>query len=177
MFSDNFIYNQLKLVSACGTIWPLYIGSAVLVSAYLYRKGYMKYSILVLFTLLSYFYSLFLKGYFRLPRPGLDDLKLHTIFDEYGFPSGHTITYTVFFGILIYLSFKLNKVSKPVRRFIFWISFYFLALIGVSRVGLGMHFIRDVVGGYLFGLLFLLCLILIDKILETLSNSSGKNKK
>jgi membrane-associated phospholipid phosphatase len=65
-----------------------------------------------------------------------------------GFPSSHVMFYTVFFGMLIFLSGKKDWLIKV-------ISAFFIITIGASRLYLGMHSLSDVIAGYVFGLLYL----------------------
>ncbi len=64
---------------------------------------------------------------------------------EFGFPSGHTF---LAFSSAIYLSDKLRK------RFVTIITFILAFLVGVSRILVGAHFLSDVIGGIIVGILF-----------------------
>ena len=66
---------------------------------------------------------------------------------KYGLPSGHTSLSLCFWGYL-YQSYKENSAIKNIALFM---------IIGVpfSRLYLGVHFIGDIIGGYILGLLTL----------------------
>ena len=69
---------------------------------------------------------------------------------SYGFPSGHTIFATVFFGLAII--FIGAWVQRPGARLAVRVLFLLLILsFGVSRVYLGAHWPSDVIGGWLYG--------------------------
>ncbi len=69
---------------------------------------------------------------------------------SYGFPSGHTIFATVFFGLA--LMFVGAWVQRPGLRLALRAVFLVLILsFGVSRVYLGAHWPSDVIGGWLYG--------------------------
>ncbi len=75
------------------------------------------------------------------------------------FPSGHTLHYTVFYGFLIFVVAANFRPSWPRTGAIVLLAVP-IALIGLSRVYLGEHWITDVVGGYLIGALCLIPLII-----------------
>lgn len=74
------------------------------------------------------------------------------------FPSGHTLHYTVFYGFLAFVLITSFRASWR-RNVLVAICFALIALVGISRVYLGEHWLTDVLGGYLLGGLFLLPLV------------------
>jgi len=109
----------------------------------------------------------------RTPRPaeyfkGSVELQLVEgvdIHHFYSFPSGHTATA---FGI----SFMMVLLIKP-RREISVALFIIAALVGISRIYLGQHFLEDVLAGALLGT-FLSYLVwkLYDSLESKYSNSA-----
>lgn len=157
----SFLYTQSLIISAfvdypgfllCG------VGSIALI---LYFKGYGKEAFFVFLTLLAIPYSLLLKGVFKVERPITAVFHEHIFFDNYSFPSTHVVFYTVFFGLLIFLALRLSSFSRSMRYFIGIVSSYLIIFVAVSRIMLGMHWINDVIGGYIFGLVFLLSLVIV----------------
>ncbi len=67
---------------------------------------------------------------------------------DWSFPSGHALGSLVIFGFLAYLLSRFE-----LRHFPRWFAFTTLAvlalLIGLSRIFLGVHFLSDVIGGYI----------------------------
>jgi len=112
--------------------------------------------------IISYLTNSILKNIFKFPRP--DEKIVKPIYTEsgggYGFPSGHSQNSTVLW-IGLYLTFRKN--------YLMIISIVLITLISISRLYLGLHFLFDVVGGIVIGLLILLfCFKYIDKFIEKL---------
>ena len=84
--------------------------------------------------------NLILKQIFAAPRP---DLLPHLdIVHTYSFPSGHAAGNMMFFGALALLA---------ARRSVYWGAAMLIALIGISRVWLGVHWPSDVTAGWIEG--------------------------
>jgi len=86
-----------------------------------------------------------MKYAFRIPRP--PDGLLHV--SGYSYPSGHVVLTTVFYFGLAYALYKWGRISK-VTSFLF-ATFVSLAM-GLSRTYLSVHYLSDVIGGYLLAL-------------------------
>jgi undecaprenyl-diphosphatase len=85
--------------------------------------------------------NLALKQVFAAPRP---DLLPHLdIVHTYSFPSGHSAGNMMVFGALALLA---------ARRRVYWGAAMLIALIGISRVWLGVHWPSDVTAGWIEGL-------------------------
>jgi membrane-associated phospholipid phosphatase len=100
-----------------------------------------------------------LKQIFRRARPYFDDplLTLAT----YSFPSGHTAGTTVLYGFVAVL--LLSRVhERRWRVAILAGAGAMVALVALSRVYLGLHYLSDVVVAVIVGLLWLaLCLVIV----------------
>lgn len=87
------------------------------------------------------------------PRPTPDLINVMTTLDggKQSFPAGHVESYVAILGFLFNLSYTLlpkNSISRWVELLVYGLM---IALIGVSRVYVGEHWLSDVVGGYLLG--------------------------
>jgi membrane-associated phospholipid phosphatase len=117
---------------------------------------------LVLLTWLSSPIDSGLKLAVNRPRPTPDLVRV--FHDEPGnsFPSGHAFFAIAFWGFLAYLA--LTRLERrSLRVLAFSGSLVMILWIGVSRVYLGAHWPSDVLGGYIFGALFLMGLIWLDQ--------------
>lgn len=76
----------------------------------------------------------------------------------YSFPSGHAMIPVVCYGFLMYLLIK----KFPNKRGILTVSFMILIFsIGISRYIINVHYLTDVVAGFVIGYLLLQCLIIL----------------
>lgn len=91
-------------------------------------------------------------------RPQPDLVHVVQRLSDGSFPSGHTLHYTVFYGFLIFVVATNFRPSWP-RTLVIVLFAIPIALVGLSRVYLGEHWVTDVVGGYLIGALCLVALI------------------
>jgi undecaprenyl-diphosphatase len=96
--------------------------------------------------------------YVRRPRPSAHLIHIEGTYHFNSFPSGHCAHTVLYYGALLYLSF-----SEPLRRWRYrWLLIPLqifaalnIVLIGFERVYQGEHWITDVLGGMLDGLLWL----------------------
>lgn len=122
-----------------------FISFGLIVFLFMFWKKNLKGMAMVLFsTLGSYGINFLLKNIFIRTRP----LKYFLIEQSgYSFPSGHAMVSMSFYTTMTYLIMKKDKNKK-----ILWIlNFLIIALIGFSRIYLGVHWPTDILMGYLLG--------------------------
>lgn len=109
-------------------------------------------AILLLSTNINYMFKAFLNS----PRPFWYDprLKAMSVETSFGMPSGHAMNTTSVWGLAARL---FNRSWFNI------VAFAVIVLVGVSRIVLGMHFISDVLAGWLVGLLVLVLFIVVEK--------------
>jgi undecaprenyl-diphosphatase len=86
------------------------------------------------------------------PRPELDE-PVATALGK-SFPSGHSMSSLVCFGALLVVF--LPFVPRAWRRATVAVSVVLILAIGLSRMVLGVHFLSDVLGGFVLGTAWLL---------------------
>ena len=100
------------------------------------------------------------------------DLEPHlVVVRTSSFPSGHATSSTIFFLTLALVLGEGTRWRRPAVSTALLLSF----LIGISRVMLGVHWPSDVIGGWAFGLLWvMLTLRLAERFIETDSERASK---
>ena len=94
--------------------------------------------------------NLVLKLAFHRPRPEVAFVHI----DTYSFPSGHAMVSTAAYGAFAYLAW--GRLRTPSARLIMVAGMVlFVALIGFSRLYLGVHYLSDVLAGIAGGAFWL----------------------
>ena len=74
----------------------------------------------------------------------------------WGFPSGHVLSLAVFFGILAFLLVTLSERRRRWRVSACLACGAAVGLVAASRIYLDMHWLSDVIGGFVLGTAYLL---------------------
>lgn len=103
-----------------------------------------------------------LKHFVLRARP---DASLHLVTQGgYSFPSGHSVTSIVFYGLMLYLIQKHCKNEK-LKTVLSWICGILAAVIGPSRIYVGVHWPTDVLAGWcLGGGILIIAILILEKI-------------
>jgi membrane-associated phospholipid phosphatase len=128
LLGEHYIYMSLIAI----TYWCFNKRAGVQISYVLLLSAYLNY---------------WLKMSFRMDRPPSEYRIILKDDVSYGFPSGHSQSAVTFWG---WVGLKIKKAWAHI------IFFALIFLIGLSRIYLGVHYLGDVLGGMLFGAVFLI---------------------
>lgn len=121
--------------------------------------GFRKEAFFLALTLLASVINFGIKLLVNRPRPTDDAVRILVEAQHQSFPSGHTVFYVTFFGLLLFLMYRLRNLPTSLRISIGLISLTLVLAVPFSRVYLGAHWFSDVLAGFILGLLFLTILI------------------
>ena len=160
-YLDNFVYSFISkfITNNLTNIikYMTYIGSAIavisitlIVLIFFKNKKYGIYLTidLIIITIIQ----LVLKSIFSRSRPVEINLIEET---GYSFPSGHSLTSMAFYGLLIYLIY-VSSLSKSSKTIFITLLVLLIMVTGISRIYLGVHYATDVIGGFTFGISYLI---------------------
>jgi membrane-associated phospholipid phosphatase len=92
------------------------------------------------------------------PRPSADLVQVFVTEKGSGFPSGHAFFAMAFLGLVIWLALT-HAGKRSLSAVVLAGCLLLILMIGASRVYLGVHWLSDVLGGYLLGTVFLALLL------------------
>lgn len=148
---DNEMLRLFTWVTLLGK-WEVIAGASIAFLSALWMWGKRRYILPFLVTIAGAgFLNVLAKLAIHRPRPELGFYAEQTL----SFPSGHASLSVAFYGFVAYVLLRGRRTWKSSAAILFWTLFLIL-MIGFSRLYLGVHFLSDVWGGYLMGMLWLL---------------------
>lgn len=153
---DPLLSKMMLVITSIGSTPCLVVLSLLAAGFLAYKKRWQKTMIFLVGMIGGLVLELSTKAVISRARPGNALLRV----DSYSFPSGHATMAFVFFGLMIYL-FK-DDIKNKAWRAVFIISCAALTLmVGFSRVYFNVHWLSDVIGGFIIGALWLAFTILV----------------
>lgn len=152
---SKLFYALTWLGSIYATVGLALVGSAVLFRQHKQRDVFILWLLLAGVTLLVQVG----KRHFIRPRP-----ELVAWYPEVGFsfPSGHSATAMTLYGLLAYWWIRRVRTAAA-RLFVGTGAVSLILIVGFSRIYLGVHFLSDVLGGYLLGICWLIVGIVLTE--------------
>ena len=142
-----------RIVTALGSV-PFLTAGSILTAFVLVTRGFIYRFLAVVVTMGGgSLLNILLKHFFQRQRPVLEN-PLVTL-SSFGFPSGHTMGATLFYGLLALLIAHSTRWGWSHRVFGFCCAALLIALVGTSRIYLGAHYLTDVLGAIALGLAWL----------------------
>lgn len=155
--SSPFLDKVMLGISLFGEI-PYSFILVVIISGLFFIFKLKRESLFLLSISLSGLLILSIKLLFNRPRPTAADVRLVEINRFHSYPSGHVLSYILFFGFMLVIMHHRKDINHAVRRYISIFSGFLIFTIPFSRIYLGAHWFTDVLGGILLGLMCLLLL-------------------
>jgi undecaprenyl-diphosphatase len=154
-YDSDWVAYLMQAVSSVGRSPQFIVIVMIITSLLIYLR--LRWEALVSFCtiVVAYFLSVGIKLAIARPRPNSVEIETYIYNDSHSFPSGHVLTYTVYFGFLWFLTFVMMKKGN-LRRFLLFLWAGLVLLVGPSRIYLGEHWTSDVVGAYFLGSLILI---------------------
>ncbi|HEV2760305.1 MAG TPA: phosphatase PAP2 family protein [Acidimicrobiales bacterium] len=148
--SDDLV-RQLKILTFFGS--PVWFYVIVIPAIYwVWRRGHVRLAVfLVVTTLGGGLLDTIVKEAVGRARPSLVD-PVATAHGK-SFPSGHAMSSTVVYGALLMVF--LPVIGRRYRPFVLGGAVVLVTAIGFTRLALGVHYISDVLGGFVLGLAWL----------------------
>jgi membrane-associated phospholipid phosphatase len=125
----------------------------LVVAAWLWQRGARRLALWAVTTMaIGGVIAVVLKAIVSRARPSFDEPVAHA--GGYSFPSGHAVNSFLGVGVLILVF--LPVLSRAGRRLAYLLGATIVLLTGFDRVALGVHYISDVVAGWIVALACLL---------------------
>jgi len=155
-FIGDYMTSFMKMLTNIGDV--LCIVVVTVLCMFLFKNNKIRASIVINLVVVTGMNTL-LKYLFIRNRPTFNVLVNES---GYSFPSGHSMISIVFYGYLIYLIYRFIS-NKKVKWLLISLLSIIIIIIGFSRIYLGVHYASDVIGGFCFGISYLIIYIDIVK--------------
>jgi len=157
-YQADWLDKLMLAISFFGEL-PWSLLSVLVVAAIFYWQKFKREGLFMASILLSGLIILGIKNMINRPRPTTFYVRLVEVNRFQSYPSGHVLSYVLFFGFLIILMDRLDTIPKTTRNIVTYVSAFLMISIAPSRIYLGAHWFTDTLGGFLLGLicLFPLC--------------------
>ena len=158
-FASPLLTTIMRGISFVGSTLALAIGTTLVVVQFAIRKWGREAWLFAITMIGAGLLNITLKLAFKRPRP-VPFFNL-TAPETYSFPSGHALTSACFFGALAAI-LTARVRSRRVRWIVWIVCTLMFALIGFSRIYLGVHHTTDVIAGFAAALIWILVVRFVE---------------
>jgi len=127
-------------------------------AAWLWLRGHRVEAVMIVIMLIPDASSFILRDIYDRPRPSGDIVNVYGGPQGFSYPSGTAMHTMLFYGWVIYLLPRLTR-SVNIRYGLSAFLVGWIGLHGLWVVHHGRHWPSDVLGGYLYGLMYLIVII------------------
>ncbi len=162
-YASPVVTNVMQIASFLGsTVFLTIFGISVFIVFWLLKR--YRAATLFAITMAGASILLFtLKTVFRRARPEPFFETLLPV--SYSFPSGHSLLSFCFYGALAVII--TARIERGLFRVIIWTcAVLLIALIGLSRIYLGVHYPSDVLAGYTAAFIWVVAVAVTDRLLQ-----------
>lgn len=159
---DNDFYSKIKITNNKTKIWKLVtlfadakVIAVLCIVLLIFLENKRVPIAIIINMIIMWFLIGILKNTFKRERPSKNRLVNEK---GYSYPSGHTMTATIFYGFIIFLII-ISNLTMPIKIIFISLLSLIILLVGYTRIYLGVHYLSDVIGAILFGSSYLLLYI------------------
>ncbi|MGM7722049.1 phosphatase PAP2 family protein [Metabacillus sp. Hm71] len=164
-----FMTDFFLIISEIGSI-KFYLPISAALAAFFILKRKVLDALFLLALLFSVrFLNYHLKEIFSRERPNFNAVYEAS---HFSFPSGHSMNSAAIYSFICYLLITRFIHKKNQKQAIIISTMLLIALIGISRIYLGVHFLTDVIAGFSAGIAwFIFVTTVFDKISKKFENN------
>ena len=151
-YANPAVTRVAHIISFLGSVAFLTFASVVAALVFLRKRWFDAILGLALTMLGGSALNVLLKQLFQRQRPVFDSPLVNLT--SFAFPSGHTMGATLFYMFIAAVVAYAMK-SRGVRALAFASALMLIAVIGLTRIYLGAHFVTDVIGAVVAGVAWL----------------------
>lgn len=142
----------MKFVSALVRPEVIFVAGLLVVIFLHWRKHDDRLIAQIFFLSFGNLWTPVLKDLVSRSRPSAD--QVHILVNEQGFsfPSGHAVAIVLIGGIVALL---IKRLAHHHRQLLIGLMTVFVFLVGYARIYLGVHWLSDVIAGYIIGLIWI----------------------
>ena len=159
---DNDFYSKIKITNNKTKIWKLVtlfadakVIAVLCIVLLIFLENKRVPIAIIINMIIMWFLIGILKNTFKRKRPSKNRLVNEK---GYSYPSGHTMTATIFYGFIIFLII-ISSLALPIKIIFISLLSLIILLVGYTRIYLGVHYLSDVIVAILFGSSYLLLYI------------------